>query len=175
MRHVPLRSSDSDEADRVLESARFEAARLREQAATDAERIVADAQRVLPTPGMDRKQPRRRSAARRGQGLRGQGPSRQGPRGLGLSRPSPRSQGLRRPRLRSPRSRQTNPGAEASHSEPPRRGGEEDKEAVPAKSRYARQSAKLPRIGDQATSVLASMAGLRNKMKEKAKDDDDEK
>jgi len=39
------------------------------------------------------------------------------------------------------------------------------------RSRYERQSAKLPRIGD-GNSVLQSMQGFRKKLQEQAKDDD---
>jgi hypothetical protein len=38
-------------------------------------------------------------------------------------------------------------------------------------SRYSRQSARLPRIGEDAGSVLASMAGLRKGNRETEEDE----
>ena len=41
-----------------------------------------------------------------------------------------------------------------------------------SESRYSRQSAKLPRLGESAGSVLSSMAGLRHG--EQSEEDEDE-
>jgi hypothetical protein len=42
-----------------------------------------------------------------------------------------------------------------------------------SESRYSRQSAKLPRLGDSAESVLSSMAGLRTGGDKNDDDEDD--
>ncbi len=54
------------------------------------------------------------------------------------------------------------------------RAAADDAEVGGRRSRYARQSAQLPRIGDSAGEVLSSIADLRKRITHRDDEEDDE-